>query len=89
MANPAKKVEIYTAKLCGHCYAAKSLLERKGVKFEEIDVTFNSKKRAEMQDRAKRYTVPQVFIDGRPIGGARELHALDGAGKLDELLGLK
>lgn len=89
MAKTAKKVEIYTTKLCGHCYAAKSLLKRKGVEFEEIDVTFNSKKRAEMEDRAKRYTVPQVFIDGQSIGGARELHALEGAGKLDELLGRK
>ncbi len=84
-----KKVEIYTTAMCGYSYRAKSLLKKKGVKFKEIDVTFNAKKRAEAQARAHRYTFPQVFIDGQPVGGSDDLLALDAAGKLDRLLGLK
>ena len=82
-----KKVEIYTAGLCGYCYRAKKLLEEKGVEFIEYDVTFDPKKRLEMEERAGRRTVPQVFIDGQSIGGSEELHALDSIEKLDELLG--
>lgn len=81
------KVEIYTKFLCGFCVRAKHLLADKGAEFEEIDVTMNAEKRAEMLDRAHgRTTVPQIFIDGRHIGGSDDLAALEAAGKLDGLL---
>jgi glutaredoxin 3 len=64
------------------------LLDSKGVAFEEYDVMMDQGKKREMVDRAGgRSTVPQIFIDGRHIGGSDELHDLDRAGKLDPLLG--
>jgi glutaredoxin 3 len=81
------KVEIYTKFLCGYCHRAKHLLAAKGVEFEETDITMNAEKRAEMLDRAHgRTTVPQIFIDGRHIGGSDDLAALETAGQLDGLL---
>jgi glutaredoxin 3 len=89
-ANPsAPKVEIYTKWGCGYCVRAKALLARKGVEFEEYDISMGGPKRQEMLERAPgAWTVPQIFIDGRAIGGCDDLHALDRAGKLDALLGL-
>ena len=81
------KVEIYTSPFCGYCFRAKRLLDSKGVSFEEFDVMMDAAKKREMVERAGgRSTVPQIFIDGRHIGGCDELHALDRAGKLDPLL---
>lgn len=81
------QIEIYTSMLCGFCHRAKHLLKQKGAAFEEIDVTAEPRKRAEMIDRAGgRTSVPQIFIDGRHIGGCDELHALESQGKLDPLL---
>lgn len=81
------KVEIYTTPLCPYCWRAKKLLGEKGVEFEEIDLWREGKRRAEMQERAEgRSTVPQIFIDGRGIGGSAELAALEASGRLDELL---
>jgi glutaredoxin 3 len=84
------KVEIYSSMFCGYCARAKALLERKGVAYEEIDVLEDTSRRDEMVKRAHGgATVPQIFIDGAHIGGSDELAALDRAGKLDALLGLK
>ncbi|MFT5485417.1 MAG: glutaredoxin 3 [Paracoccaceae bacterium] len=81
------KIELYSGFLCGYCFAAKRLLRRKGVSFDEIKVGFNPQRRAEMMERAGgSHTVPQIFIDGRHIGGCDDLQALDAAGKLDALL---
>lgn len=81
------KVEIYTTLMCPYCYRAKALLKRKGAAFREIDVSMDPDKRAEMRGRAGgRHTVPQIFINGRHVGGCDELYGLDGAGKLDPLL---
>lgn len=81
------KVEIYTKFLCPYCTRAKTLLGAKGVAFEEYDISMGGPLRAEMLERAGgRNTVPQVFIDGRHIGGSDDLAALDRAGKLDPLL---
>jgi glutaredoxin 3 len=81
------KVEIYTSMLCGYCHAAKRLLQERGAKFTEYDVGYDAEKRAGMTERAGgRTSVPQIFIDGRHIGGCDELHALDRAGKLAPLL---
>jgi glutaredoxin 3 len=81
------KVEIYTKMTCGFCFRAKKLLEMKKVDFQEIPVDFGGQRKAEMVERAGgRMTVPQIFIDGRHIGGCDELMALEQQGKLDELL---
>jgi glutaredoxin 3 len=84
----APKVEIYTKLYCGYCTRAKRLLEDKGVEFVEYDITLGGPKRAEMMERKPdAYTVPQVFIDGRAVGGSDDLVRLDREGKLDALLG--
>lgn len=81
------KVEIYTKFLCPYCTRAKTLLGKKGVAFEEIDISMGGPKRAEMLERANGgTTVPQIFIDGRHIGGSDDLAALERAGELDALL---
>ena len=80
------KIEMYTTPFCGYCARAKSLLERTGAAYEEFDVMMDEKKRAEMRERAKRSTVPQIFINGQYIGGSDELAALEQAGRLDALL---
>ena len=82
------RVEVYSKMLCPYCTRAKRLLADKGVTIEEFDITMGGSKRAEMLARANgRSTVPQIFIDGRHIGGSDDLAALDRAGRLDALLG--
>ena len=81
------RVEIYTKFFCPYCSRAKSLLNAKGVTYEEIDITMGGEKRAEMLQRTKgRFTVPQIFIDGQHVGGSDDLMALDREGRLDPLL---
>jgi len=83
------EVLIYSSMFCGYCARAKALLDRKGVAYEDIDVMANPKRKPEMVERAGgRTTVPQIFIDGKHVGGCDDLHAHDAAGKLDPLLGL-
>ena len=80
------KIEIYTTPFCGYCARAKGLLDKKGVVYVEMDVMMDEEKRTEMRGRAKRSTVPQIFINGQHIGGSDELSALEQAGRLDSLL---
>lgn len=81
------RIEIYTKFLCPYCTRARALLKQKGVDFEEYDITMGGPRRAEMLERSNgRTTVPQIFIDGRHIGGSDDLAALDQAGGLDPLL---
>ena len=81
------RVEIYTKVTCGFCIRAKRLLEIKKVEFEEYSVDFGGVKKAEMVERAGgRTTVPQIFINGRHVGGCDDLMWLEQQGKLDELL---
>ncbi|RUT29459.1 glutaredoxin 3 [Arsenicitalea aurantiaca] len=81
------KIEIYTTPSCPYCHAAKSLLEQKGVTFEEIDVR-DSEMRAAMTQRAHgRRTVPQIFIGETHVGGYDDMAALEREGALDPLLG--
>jgi glutaredoxin 3 len=80
-------VEIYTTSTCGYCRAAKALLTRKNVPFQEIDVSAGGEIRRAMVTRAQgRTTVPQIFIDGAHVGGCDDLYALDQEGALDRLL---
>ena len=81
------KVEIYTKMTCGFCVRAKKLLEIKKVPFEEYSVDFGGAKKSEMVERAGgRTTVPQIFINGKHVGGCDELMWLEQDGKLDALL---
>lgn len=81
------EVEIYSSPLCGFCYRAKQLLERKGISFTEIDVLMNGQRKKEMVQRAGgRTSVPQIFINDQHVGGCDDLYALDRQGELDPLL---
>lgn len=80
-------VEIYTKPTCPYCIRAKELLRTKNVAFTEIDILAHPERRDEMIDRAQgRTTVPQIFINGRGVGGCDDIHALDAKGALDPLL---
>jgi glutaredoxin 3 len=81
------EVEIYTTPLCPYCWRAKRLLNEKGIAFVEIDLWQEPQRRPEMIERAGgRRTVPQLFVDGRAIGGSDELAALESSGALDAML---
>jgi glutaredoxin 3 len=81
------KVEIYTQPFCGYCSRAKRLLDDKGVAYEEIDVMMHPSRKREMAQRAEgRTSTPQIFIDGKGIGGSDEMAALNRTGELDKLL---
>jgi glutaredoxin 3 len=80
------KVEIYTKSWCGYSAGAKALLDAKGVPYTDIDITADPDTELAMIERTGAYTVPQIFIDGRGVGGYDELSALDVRGQLDSLL---
>ena len=81
------KIEIYTGAFCPYCSRATSLLSKRGLAYDEYDVTMDSAKRREMVERASgRTSVPQVFIGGRHVGGSDDLAAADRSGELDALL---
>ena len=80
-------IEIYTKTFCPYCWRAKALLEAKGVQYREISVDFGGELREQMIERANgRTTVPQIFIDGRHVGGCNDLFALERDGQLDGML---
>ena len=81
------EVVIYTKPGCPYCVRALALLDSKGADYENIVASNDPQKKAEMVQRSNgRAAFPQVFIDGRHIGGSDDLHALDRQGKLDPLL---
>lgn len=81
----APKIEIWGTEFCGYCTAARMLLKKKGLEYEDVSVSRNPELRREMEQRSGRRSVPQIFIDGRPIGGFDELCVLDQSGELDRL----
>lgn len=81
-------IKIYTRRWCGYCVAALDLLEKKGVAFEHIDASGNPELRRWLAEVSGQRTVPQIFVDERPIGGFRELRELERDGELDAMLGL-
>ncbi|PLX61192.1 glutaredoxin 3 [Sedimenticola selenatireducens] len=83
------KVVMYTTAICPYCMRAKSLLNRKGVAFEELQIEGNRERMREMIQRSRRNTVPQIFIDDYHVGGYDDMAELDMMGKLDPLLGLE
>lgn len=80
------EIQVYTKDYCGYSARAKLLLQAKGAAFTEIDVTHDPVREAEMNQRSGRYTVPQIFIGERHIGGFDDIAALEAAGDLDPLL---
>jgi len=82
------KIDVYTTTYCPYCTRAKDYLGKKGIEYSVIDVTGDDAARIDLvQKSGGRKTVPQIFIDGQPIGGFDDMVALDRAGKLDALLG--
>jgi glutaredoxin 3 len=79
------RVEVYTTPMCPYCVAAKRLLDERSIPYAEFDVAADAALRAEVTQRSGRRTVPQIFIDGRSIGGFEELRDLDAAGELAAL----
>lgn len=79
-------VIVYSSESCPYCTRAKSLLSAKSIDFTEIRVDLDDKIRDEMVAKSGRRTVPQIFINGSPIGGFDDLYALNQSGRLDELL---
>jgi glutaredoxin 3 len=80
------KVQVYSKENCAYCVRAKALLKKKGVAYEEIDVEHDDAKRLWLVEASGQRTVPQIFVDGRPLGGFSDIDALDKQGKLDPIL---
>jgi len=81
-----KRIRIYTTRWCGFCVRAKTLLDSKGLPYEEVHLDDDPAFRQTVFDLTGGWTVPQILIDERPIGGYSELWRLDRDGRLDELL---
>lgn len=82
------RIELYSKQWCPYCNKAKALLASKGLGYHEIDITADETREREMVERSGRQTVPQVFIDGQPVGGYDDLSQLNASGELDARLGL-
>ncbi len=80
------EIVLYGTLYCPYCIRAKALLDRKEVEYQEIRVDQDPAKRMEMMEKGGGRTVPQIFVDSKPIGGCDELHALEHNGNLDSLL---
>lgn len=79
------RIQMYTTEWCGFCVRAKTLLKQRGLDFEEIRLDTDPNFRAKLEEMTGGWTVPQIVIDGRPIGGYSELYQLDRAGELERL----
>jgi len=84
--NPSAKIIVYSKGYCPYCKRAKATLNKLGLKFEEIDITFNGAQEKKMRERSMRKTVPQIFINEHHIGGNDDLQAAVKKGTLAELL---
>jgi glutaredoxin 3 len=80
------RIQIYTTRWCGYCVRAKALLDGKGIAYEELRLDDDPAFRQLIYDLTGGWTVPQILIDGDPIGGYTELWRLDQSGALDERL---
>jgi glutaredoxin 3 len=80
------RIQMYTTRWCGYCVRAKALLDGRGLAYEEVGLDDDPEFRQKLFDLTGGWTVPQILIDGRPIGGYTELWRLEREGRLDELL---
>ena len=80
------RIQVYTTRWCGYCVRAKALLDGRGLDYDEVSLDDEVGFRQKLLDLTGGWTVPQVVIDGRPIGGYTELRRLDREGRLDALL---
>ena len=87
MSNNSISVKLYSGRLCAYCTAAKRLLDKKGVAYEEVMVDDDPALRTEMERLSNRQTIPQIFIGDTHVGGYDDLAELHREGRLDELLG--
>ena len=85
--NDKPRIRIYGSDNCGYCVAAKMLLDRKGLTYEDIPVGRDCDLRQIMEKESGSRTIPQIFIDDVPIGGFDDLNAMNMSGELDRLLG--
>lgn len=81
------KIEIYGTEYCGYCTAARMLLKKKGLDYEDILISKDAAALEHMLERCGHQSVPQIFINDQPIGGFDELYTLEQSGDLDQLLG--
>ena len=79
------RIRVYTTRWCGYCDRARALLQERGLEFEEVALDDDPAFRATLVELTGRWTVPQILIDGTPIGGYVELSELDRRGLLDGL----
>ncbi len=86
MTEQSPHIIIYGTETCSYCSAARMLLKKKGLDYEDILVSRDPELRATMERLSGGHTVPQIFINDRPIGGFDELYALDKSGELDDIL---
>ncbi|RLA30942.1 MAG: glutaredoxin 3 [Gammaproteobacteria bacterium] len=80
------KITMYASEYCSYCMAARMLLKKKGVDYDEVLVTDDPALREEMERRSNRTSVPQIFIADQAIGGFDELYELEESGELDRIL---
>ena len=80
------RVRVYSTRWCGYCVRAKALLEARGIEYEEVSLDEDPAFRQKLFDLTGGWTVPQILIDGNPIGGYTELWRLDRDGRLGELV---
>jgi glutaredoxin 3 len=80
------RIRVYSTRWCGYCVRAKALLESRGIEYDEISLDSDPAFRRKLFDLTGGWTVPQILIDGRPIGGYTELWRLDREGRLDDEL---
>ena len=78
------RVRVYSTRWCGYCVRAKALLESRGIEYEEISLDDDPAFRQKLFDLTGGWTVPQILIDGKPIGGYTELWRLDRDGRLGD-----
>jgi glutaredoxin 3 len=86
--NDKPRIRIYGSEYCGYCIAARMLLDRKGLAYEDIPVGADGDSRKIMENESGGRTIPQIFVDDVPIGGFDELNAMNMSGELDRMLGI-
>jgi glutaredoxin 3 len=80
------RIRVYTTRWCAYCVRAKALLDARGLEYEEVFLDDDPAFRQKLFDLTGNWTVPQILVDGRPIGGYTELWRLDREDRLDEEL---